>query len=100
MSSNRLSRKPTSSRIVESADSIRVVCRFRPYKPNQEDDIRNANLLTIDDEGKSVTLNVDNYDTKKFTFDKVRYTITDNAIVLDDSCTVNNRQFSIEKIHL
>ena len=51
-----------------SADSIHVVCRFRPVKPN-ETNTRQA--FTIDESSKNVDIFLDDHDKKSFSFDKV-----------------------------
>lgn len=80
MSQQRLSssrRKSVSTALAtENAQSIKVICRFRPVKQVEIDrygqsDSMNATNFNIDEERGTVETNVD-YDKKSFTFDRVR----------------------------
>jgi kinesin family protein 5 len=51
-----------------SADSIHVVCRFRPIKPGENHD---RETFSVNERGDSVNLFVDQWDSKQFTFDKI-----------------------------
>lgn len=60
---------PQSS--TNSADTINVVCRFRPVKPNEAPN--NRQVFQIDPTSKSVEIFIDAHDQKTFAFDKVMH---------------------------
>lgn len=58
-----------------AADSIHVVCRFRPAKNNE---VAASNTINIDSTGKEVEI-IDNFDKRTFAFDQVFSFILDEA---------------------
>lgn len=58
-----------ADKAAENADSIHVVCRFRPVKPNEVKSPKP--VFQIDQTVNAVEIFLDDHDSRSFAFDKV-----------------------------